>query len=317
MSRLKINIFITGILLFYNISAVNATTSITTERIIPSALSLSCADYKIVGICYWLSCSFGCRVRTSIKVRHFIPDMVVSSYSNTGENPWIEAKMILKPLTISTSSMAQSGGDTNSRQAHNHTKVRFKEVDALGHPGGAVFSSMLSGMGYYCSNGVTPLYPYYTSSLDFLAWRQVPLEQFYPEALVPGVREIGSIFSANMWGNIYPRSGAVVQADDFKAAAVTAQRAADIFTNSGQAHVYRQYTRKHKDGFWPPSPVKENTNNHKWQILAPEMSNTCDTFPNLNKSPSQDGAYVFSLWRPYKCCKRRGQIFLYSIDWDN
>jgi hypothetical protein len=30
----------------------------------------------------------GCTVRTSVKVRHYVPDAVVSSYSNTGENPW-------------------------------------------------------------------------------------------------------------------------------------------------------------------------------------------------------------------------------------
>ena len=35
---------------------------------------------------------FGCSVRTSVKVRHCIPDAVVSSYSNTGENPWIEVR---------------------------------------------------------------------------------------------------------------------------------------------------------------------------------------------------------------------------------
>ena len=25
--------------------------------------------------------------------------------------------------------------------------------------------------------------------------------------------------------------------------------------------------------------------------------------------------YVWTLWRPYQCCRRRGQVFLYSIDW--
>ena len=33
--------------------------------------------------CTWT----GCTVRTSTKVRHYVPDAVVSSYSNTGENP--------------------------------------------------------------------------------------------------------------------------------------------------------------------------------------------------------------------------------------
>ena len=28
-----------------------------------------------------------------------------------------------------------------------------------------------------------------------------------------------------------------------------------------------------------------------------------------------EGDYVWNLWRPYKCCQRRGQVFLFSIDW--
>ncbi|HAN6590639.1 TPA: replicative DNA helicase, partial [Escherichia coli] len=46
----------------------------------------------------------------------------------------------------------------------------------------------------------------------------------YPEALVPGKREIGSQAEENLWGSVYPRSGFVMQTDDDKAAAVVAQR---------------------------------------------------------------------------------------------
>ncbi len=41
-----------------------------------------------------------------------------------------------------------------------------------------------------------------------------------------------------MWGNVYPRQGFLVQPDDFKAAAVMAQRAGDVITRNGQPHVY-------------------------------------------------------------------------------
>ena len=47
-----------------------------------------CLEYKVVGICYWLLCGpHGCKVKTSVKVRHYVPDAVVSSYANTGSNP--------------------------------------------------------------------------------------------------------------------------------------------------------------------------------------------------------------------------------------
>ena len=76
--------------------------------------------------------------------------------------------------------------------------------------------------------------PYFLSTLDSAAWRTGVPESLYPEALVPGQREIGSQAAANMWGNVYPRSGFVSQTDDDKASAVVAQRVADIITRAGR-----------------------------------------------------------------------------------
>lgn len=289
-------------------------TSINTLQITQSTLSPSCTDYRIVGTCFWLQCGWGCRIKTSVKVKHYIPDVVVSAYAQPFKNPWAEANIITSLSSGLVGSEVQGGGDTNNRQANNRTKIRFKDVQAIGHPGSAVFSKMLSGMGYYCDNGVTPMFPYFISELDFISWRMALVESFYPEALVPGMREIGNQLSANMWGNIYPRSGCVTQNDDYKAGAVAVQRAADVLTNSHSFHVSQNYTKSRRDGFWPPEPVRENSNNHKWQQLAPNMSMSCGVFPHLNDKPSLDGAYAYALWRPYKCCKRRGQKFLYSID---
>lgn len=236
----------------------------------------------------------------------------MSSYGQPFNNPWIEINTITSSASSLVDSNVQGGGDTNNRQANNRTKVRFKDVQAIGHPGGAVFSQMLSGNGYYCNNGVTPFYPYFVSELDFIAWRLSFVESLYYEALTPGVREIGNL--SNLWGNIYPRSGAVTQNDDFIAGAIAVQRGADVLTNNNSLHVVQNYTMRKKDGFWPPDPVKENTNNHKWQELAPKLNMSCGIFPNLKDTPSIDGAYVYALWRPYACCKKRGQKFLYSID---
>ena len=65
--------------------------AINSAAIITSSLSPTCLEYQVVGICYWLLCTnFGCKVRTSAKVRHYVPDAVVSAYSSTGMNPWVE-----------------------------------------------------------------------------------------------------------------------------------------------------------------------------------------------------------------------------------
>src|SRR3546814_7764838 len=49
--------------------------ALNTATIVGSVASPDCLEYRVVGICYWLYCTWtGCTVRTSIKVRHYIPD---------------------------------------------------------------------------------------------------------------------------------------------------------------------------------------------------------------------------------------------------
>ena len=48
--------------------------ALNTATIVGSVASPDCLEYRVVGICYWLYCTWtGCTVRTSIKVRHYIP----------------------------------------------------------------------------------------------------------------------------------------------------------------------------------------------------------------------------------------------------
>ena len=59
-----------------------SSSALDTATIVSSALSPDCIEYRVAGICYWLFCtSTGCTVRTSVKVRHYVPDAVVSIYS--------------------------------------------------------------------------------------------------------------------------------------------------------------------------------------------------------------------------------------------
>lgn len=288
--------------------------AITTPEIAVSALSPECVHYQIVGVCYWLFCSpFGCSVRTSVKVRHFRPDLVVSAYSVTGQTPWAE----MSPLSSPLPGIAEAGGDTNPRAVGQHSKVRFKNADAIGFPAGDALANFFSQFGYVCAPSSQPFLPYFVSTLDALAWRSGVPEMFYPEALTPGQREVSK--DGDMWGNIYPRAGALSQTHDYKAGAVIAQRTADLVTHSGQSHVYIPLTASSHDGYWPPDPVTEgDSSNHQWQMLVPKKSASCAIFPDGSSTDSyadklaEDGAYVWTLWRPYKCCPRRGQTFLGS-----
>lgn len=122
----------------------SAFATVNTAAILSSTSSPTCLEYKVVGICYWLFCTpYGCKVKTSTKVRHYIPDAVVSAYANTGENPWAEVSAMGSP-----NAKAQAGNDgtTNHNAENNITK--FKEADVIGHPGAVVFGRFASSFGY-------------------------------------------------------------------------------------------------------------------------------------------------------------------------
>lgn len=297
--------------------------NLNTVSLMSSAASLDCINWRISGICYWLFCTpFGCSVKTSLKVTHFIPETVVSAYLNPGENPWFEMSAVSAVVEGADGSLLPgasdviTGGGRQEMKAPGMRKqnLHFYYSDAYGHPATNLIGGMISG--YSCDSSATPFMPYFVSALDTLVWRTGVPESFYPEALISGQREIGSTISGNMWGNVYPRSGFVTQTDSYKSAAVVVQRVADIITQQGQLHVYSPLVGQQSPGYWPPDPVKENTGtkNHKWQRLSPQLSQSCAVFPDTGAQIAQDGNYAWALWQPYSCCKRRGQTFLYSID---
>lgn len=286
--------------------------AIDTATIASSVLSPDCISYRVKGVCYWLLCTLtGCSVETSVKVEHYVPDAVVSSYSNTGENPWVEVRTLSIPNPI-----AEGGGDGTTNEEHENNLAKFKNADVIGHPGSTLFSQFISQWGYSCTGAGTAFMPYLLSTLDTVAWRYNVPESLYPEALIPGRREIGTRFGLNLWGNVYPRGGFLHHVDDYKAAAVVAQRAGDIVTRRGQVHVYQPLVANARDGYWPAGALMESdASTGKWQELTPTLRNTCAVFPhNESRVQAQRGDYAWALWRPYACCQRQGQVFLGSVD---
>lgn len=295
----------------------SAVWAIDSARIVASALSPDCLAYRVIGVCFWLACSgLSCEVRTSAKVHHYVPDAVVSSYSDTGRNPWVEVAAMSPSNTT-----ARAGGDGTTNERHENNLSKFKNADVIGHPASLVFQAFAQGFGYSCEGAGTTFAPYLLSTFDTVAWRYNVPEMFYPEALVPGLREIGSRTSLNLWGNVYPRGGFLHHVDDYKAAAVVAQRAGDIVTRRGQVHVYRPLLPTipiSTGGYWPAGElIESDASSGKWQELVPQLSLTCAVFPNAGpRLQANDGGYSWALWRPYSCCRREGQLFLFSVDLD-
>ena len=318
-------------------SVVVTAATLTTPTIIQrtATAAFSCMRWTPIGICFWLDCGIGgCRVRASLKVGHYNPELVVAAYTTLGGNPWTEIRATLgaaqRAVARSVLGRAlpfpiESGANrTEGDVAHrDHRNLLFREVDAIGHP---VSTFTRFNFGVICESQAHPFVPYYQSGIDALAWRSPLPESLYPASVIPGLRELGSGL-LQTWGSVYPRNGWTTQSEEPKAAALNAQRVGDIVTRTGQPHFYRPLTgpRTSRQKVWPPGPLLEhNARTGTWQMLSPKGESTCNVFGGDDRlSPTSwssgrvdaHGDYVWNLWRPYKCCKSRGQWFLFALDW--
>ena len=95
MIRLCRALFISTLMLAALIA--RAGTISTTEIVSKTAeATFACMQWTPVGLCFWLRCSyFECDVESSIKIGHYNPDFVVSSYNELGRNPWDEIRSLL------------------------------------------------------------------------------------------------------------------------------------------------------------------------------------------------------------------------------
>lgn len=307
-------------------------TEITTTEIIEGfTLDPSCLNYCITGICVWLRCSiYECEIDTSIRVRHYNPDLVVSVYDEPGDNPWQEIADIfgsvdesLAESIVGTFHEAFVGGGHRVEGGNPSTdhSLRYKEATAIGHPLSSFAGSF--GNGYYCPSEAESFQPYFSSSWDALTWRLGLPEMLYLTNLLPGVRVVGSGVQ-QQWGPVWPRTGFINQKDDAKAAAVVAQRVGNIVTQTGQPHVYNALNGNGYNRTWLPGELRENDpDTGVWQMLAPKLDQQCYAFGENDVTTTswsqgrhpEDNRYAFSLWRPYQCCEAKG-AYLFTIPFE-
>ena len=313
-----------------------------------AALSWNCLDWKIDGVCVFLRCGlFGCRIVTTPRISHRLPDLVVQSYANTAAAPWLEWQPVAKAAAKAASAALHgtfgtqlTGGSGSGSGPHRYTDLlQFSETDVVGNP---VAKTLEFGK-FLCRSDVSPMKPYFVSATDALAWRSGIGELKRKESVTPGLREIGSGVEST-WGPVFPRSGFVIQSDPARAAAVTAVRATDIVTSDSAGHIAQSYktsasvrhvlrgdpgaqdpvTCRDSGGTWTVSKgdatcerrtwrqwrVDSSETDDNWQILTPESSNQCKAFGGT-ESPSEvapDGAYAWHYWVRYRCCMKSGSF---------
>lgn len=342
------------VLLMTSAAAGRITTpAIIAETIQPSTLA-NCMKWTVVGLCFWLDCGpTGCRIRVSILIGHYNPDLVVSGYHRVGDTPWVEMAALYGPAQKAAGQALVSAlmpglslgeGDRPNEKFHrSHEDLTFKEADAIGHPiadllnylpedslpaGGIPAGFSASDVRLVCPSETAPFVPYLLSTVDFIAWRLAIPETVFPQSLLPGLREIGN-FPRNTWQAVYPRHGFTLQAEPPKAGAVVAQRAGDVVTRDLQPHVYipTSATRPSTPGLrvWWPGPLYEvDRKTGYWQFLVPIQTRACEVFGQddtrrlrswADGKVDEEGDYAWTLWRPYKCCQVKGDILLYTIEW--
>lgn len=272
-------------------SIINAKTFNATN-LVSSAISEDCLDYCVDGVCFWLVCSFwGCSVSTTPHINHNLPDFVVSSYNEPGENPFSEAQFLDFMPGI-------QGGHLNTKGKRTNSAIKFKESSVIGNP----VAYAMSQTRYLCKSKVDPYMPYYLSTLDEKMWRSGLSDMLYPSTWVPGMNEVSSNKNQTdkflkSWGSLYPRNGFLNQPNEVKAASVIAARGLEV-VNEGGLRIYQDA------GCTSTDCMKSNG---KWQMISPTEENSCRTFGDesveeLQNKVDDDGQYGWTAWRNYGCC---------------
>jgi integrating conjugative element protein (TIGR03756 family) len=277
-----------------------------------------CLDWKVIGVCFWLKCSlFSCSIKESIKYSHFIPDLVVSSYSGD-DSPWEE--------TASWNDAPDGSMSQTVSPRDQDTFLNFKNVDIISQPG--IFAwNILGDTDFFCNSQIQmPMMPHFLSGLD-PNWNDPGIEQLYPQSIlgIPTIKAKDAGFMpgvlAPYWAPVYPRCGWGAHPLDPINGAVAAFRASHILTNRASLHVHMPINSSCGNRCWRPGPVKENSaTDNKFQMIFPVVEDSGKAIGGsaswANGKNITEQAYVWNLWRRYRCCDKKGQIFLFSVDWN-
>lgn len=270
-----------------------------------------CVEWKLKGVCFWLKCVwFKCKVKESAKVSHYIPDFVVSAY--TTDSPLKDINGINS--NTPNANLTQSLSDERQYDG----PLDFKHAEVVGHPMVVVFNALADNNDYFCHSVVkVPYFPYFLSGIDNY-WRSPNLEHFYPQAIT-GYPKIKTDWPLGYWAQIYPLCGWGSHPYDAINAAVAAHRAGVIVTGTA-LHLHIPPSTDCDTKCWPPGEIKEGKlSTHKFQMIFPVAADTgmvmggSAAWANGKNKHLYEG-YAWSLWRPYTCCHKKGQVFITSID---
>ena len=281
-------------------------------------------NYKVNGICLWWDCDpFPyCKIYPTLELDQYLPDMVVSVYTGNKGNPnnknsYFEASLVddiayslgnsaFKSVSHSPVNIENGNSASLSKTTH-YDSLRVKSVSVTGSPFSLFRSPFL-----ILKPDTTAYFPYYYSDLDFMGRLGVA------EALRPESLSLGNVIGSNPlnhWGYEFPRNMNVDVYNNYKAAAIVAQRAADIVTNLNFLHAVHSTSNTCGDNCVVANVIEEQNEKHeKWQMVYPSDRHvhigegdfaTIDSLGREDEAKG-NGNYVFVLWRHYQGCIQGG-----------
>ena len=291
-----------------------------------------------VGVCFWLRCSWtGCRVRTSLKVGHYNPDLVVSVYNELGGNPWAEIRATLGLAQTRRGHRiargAAAGTHRQRRQPHRGDR-RSAGPPEPGVPRDRCHrSSAEHAVRRRRRRGALVRIPDdELRSVLPVGPRCAVLAAGDPGDLLsreldPGAARGGYLAAADLGQRASSHRlddpGGRAQGRGPQRAARRRHRHPDrAATHLPTAHRIRARAasasgRRVRWSRRMPAPAPGRC----WR-LAPRRAVVCSAPTTWRASAGWGGGrvdsagdYVWNLWRPYQCCSRRGQWFLFDINW--
>lgn len=126
-------------------SVRNNSDSFTTTELITTSvkgmMDRSCGGYCVIGVCAHLVTGWSWRkgpyayTVISPRLRHPVPDLLVTSYNHVGDGPYLEWRATVGTmLSLAADPLGIAGGRPDPKRLDEHQSVSFKEVDIIGHP---------------------------------------------------------------------------------------------------------------------------------------------------------------------------------------
>lgn len=278
-----------------------------------------CLHYKVEGMCIWKEGEVPhVKYSSTLYVSHYLPDVVVNVYRKPDQDPYDAGAMIdtavlsaINPMLKSLTDGVAMGGGESHGASYNDLNAKMKDITIMPNPGIAFFNAFST---FYIPSLASLAVPvYYDSLADIVMWKS-GLAELNVAAFVDQVSSM-----VGDWGNMYPQQGIIDTANNYTDSAIDAMRAAGLIDEGGSYEGSAGRMIPHKlpyqctKGNCHASHIVTGSDDTKWQLVYPKVSNGCVRFGATDVSaivagtdnvPSDisEGNMSWLLWRKYEGC---------------